>query len=87
MPQCKRMKPYTPPLERVWAEWYRRERLRKMQAERAARGLPEPLPTPPNSTAWLPHPPQSLDDLFYISDQIRQHVETWKSEFLPTSAS
>lgn len=81
------MKRYTPSLERVWAEWHRRERSRKRRAERAARGLPEHPPTPPNSTPWLPHPPQSLDDLWYISEQVRLHTEKWKLHLLGTSGS
>lgn len=79
------MKRYTPSLERVWAEWHRRERTRKMQADRVARGLPARSPTPPNSTPWLPHPPRSLDDLWHISEQVRLHAEAWKSEFFHTS--
>jgi hypothetical protein len=81
------MKRYTPSRERVWAEWNRRQRVRKMKAVRAARGLPESLPTPPNSTPWLRHPPRSLDDLRFISEQVRQSVEAWKSEFFHSSGS
>ncbi len=71
------MKRHTPSLESVWAEWYRRKRVRKMRAERAARRLPEPLPTPPNSTPWLPHEPRTIDDALQISNCVRESILAW----------
>lgn len=79
------VKRYTPSLESVWAEWHRRERLRKWRAERAARGIKPGPKIPPNSEPWLPHPPRSLDDLFYISEQVGQNAAAWKAEFKPSS--
>ncbi len=78
-------KRYTPPLERVWAEWHRRERARKMQAARRARGEPERAPIPDSSEPWLPHPPRTLEDLLYISEQVAETKATWFKEFPPSS--
>ena len=52
-----------------------------MQAARRARGGPERPPIPDNSEPWLPHPPRTLEDLLYISEQVRLMTETWKREF------
>ncbi|HEX8297488.1 MAG TPA: hypothetical protein VF593_14375 [Chthoniobacteraceae bacterium] len=80
------MKRHTPSLESVWAEWYRHQRIRKIRADRAARGIPEPRPTPPNSTPWLDRELQTLEDLRFVSNSVREHAEAWKSEFMKSSA-
>lgn len=70
------MKRHTPSLESVWAEWERRRRHEKRLAERPAPARPRPR-TPDNSEPWLPHPPRTLAEIFYISDRVAEVVATW----------
>ena len=60
----------------MWAEWHRRERFRKMRAERAARGVPESR-TPPNSEPWLDHEPRTIEDAIEISRLVKESIERW----------
>ena len=43
--------------------------------------------TPDNSEPWLPHPPQSLAECMWISDQVSRRIDEWKQAFLPTTSS
>ena len=43
--------------------------------------------TPDNSEPWLPHPPQSLAECMWISDQVSRRINEWKQAFLPTTSS
>ena len=43
--------------------------------------------TPDNSEPWLPHPPQSLAECMWISDQVSRRIEEWQQAFLPTTSS
>jgi len=66
------LKRHTPSLESVWAEWEREKRAAKRLAARGPR--PERPRTPDNSEPWLKYPPQSISDLFYISDKVAEVV-------------
>lgn len=69
------LKRHTPSKESVWAEWEREKRAAK---RRAARGpLPKRRQIPDNSEPWLKHPPQTIGDLFYISDKVAEQVAKW----------
>ncbi|MEQ1861741.1 MAG: hypothetical protein ABMA13_17625 [Chthoniobacteraceae bacterium] len=43
--------------------------------------------TPDNSEPWMPHPPQSLADCIWISEQASRRVEEWQQAFIPTTSS
>jgi hypothetical protein len=68
------IKRHTPSLESVWAEW---ERAKRMQKWRAARKPRIGRQIPDNSEPWLPHPPRTIADLYYISDRVAEEVEKW----------
>lgn len=62
---------------------------RNMLQRRDAKHNPnqKPVQIPDNSEPWLPHKPRSLADCFYIADQINQHTDQWKQDFLPRASS
>ncbi len=42
--------------------------------------------TPDNSEPWLPHPPRTLAECMWISDQVAKEVEKWGPKSPPTSS-
>ena len=42
--------------------------------------------TPDNSEPWPPHPPRTLAECMWISDQIAKEVEKWGPKSQPTSS-
>ncbi len=42
--------------------------------------------TPDNSEPWLPHPPRSLAECMWISDQVSKEVEKWGPRSQQTSS-
>jgi hypothetical protein len=41
--------------------------------------------TPDNSEPWLPHPPRTVAECMWISDQVAKEVEKWGPKSQPTS--
>lgn len=72
------LKRHTPSRESVWAEWEREKRAAKRHAARGPR--PARPQTPDNSEPWLKHPPQSISDLFYISDKVAEVVNECRAK-------
>ena len=62
---------------------------RKMLERRHAARPPgaKVVKTPDNSEPWLPHPPRSLAECMWISDQVSRRVEEWQQAFIPTTSS
>jgi hypothetical protein len=69
---------------------YSRDLMRKKMLERHRAERPEimnSLRTPDNSVSWLPHPPRTVAECMWISDQITEEIEQWKNDYPRTFSS
>jgi len=63
---------------------YSRELMRKKMLERHRAERPELADaprTPENSVSWLGRPPRTVAECMWISDQITEEIEQWKSDY------
>lgn len=63
---------------------YSRELMRKKMLERHRAERPELADaprTPDNSVSWLGRPPRTVAECMWISDQITEEIEQWKSDY------
>ena len=74
------MRQYRPTIEQLKKRYSSDMARRKMQERRDAARDPSVKRTkiPDNSVPWLPHPPRSVAEAMWISDQITADMLRWK---------
>lgn len=58
----------------------RRKTLEQRRAARSSHSEDRAI-TPDNSTSWLSRPPRTVAECMWISDQITDEIEQWRSDF------
>ncbi len=83
------MRQYRPTIEQLKLRYSQEMARRKMIERRHAANpnLAKGPKIPSNSEPWLPHAPRNLADCIWISQQVGDRVEQWKSAFSPTTLS
>ncbi|MFN0076333.1 MAG: hypothetical protein ACKVY0_07655 [Prosthecobacter sp.] len=83
------MKTIRPSIEALQLR-YSRDLMRKKMLEGHRAERPEILNaprTPDNAVSWLPHPPRTVAECMWISDQITEEIEQWKNNYPRTFSS
>ncbi len=82
------MRQIRPTIDELKKRYSRAMAQRKMTERRHAAhpSLATARKIPDNSEPWLPHPPRTVAECMWISDQVAKAVEKWGPKSLPTSS-